>query len=171
MLETELHYGETIKLNVRIYPNDVTYKNYEYEILSGKENIYLDSLNDLITLKYNFDPENQIKIRVKKVLNDGNDTTIYSNVYTINVVTESLKDFYLLPQIDNILPGEEYKFEYSVKEDVIDKNSTDYIIDCKYEIIEGGDYAKIDSLGILKINEEVEQTKLFCRSKMYAYYL
>ena len=37
MLETELHYGETIKLNVRIYPNDVTYKNYEYEILSGKE--------------------------------------------------------------------------------------------------------------------------------------
>ncbi len=42
-LETELHYGESIKLNVRIYPNNVTYTNYEYEILSGKENIYLDS--------------------------------------------------------------------------------------------------------------------------------
>ena len=156
-LETELHYGESIKLNVRIYPNNVTYTNYEYEILSGKENIYLDSSNDLITLKYNFDPTSKIILRVKKVLNDGNDTAIYSNVYTINVVTESLTNFYLLPNIDNILPGEEYKFEYSFKEDVIDKNSADYIIDCKYEIIEGADYASIDNLGILKIDEEVAQ--------------
>ncbi len=156
-LETELHYGETVKLNVRIYPNDVTYKNYEYEILSGRENIYLDSINDLISLKYNFDPTNQIRLRVKKVLNDGKDTTIYSNVYTINVLTESLTDFYLLPNIDNILPGEEYKFEYSFKEDVIDKNSTDYITDCKYELIEGADYAYIDDLGNLRIDEEVAQ--------------
>lgn len=156
-LETELYYGETVKLNVRIYPNDVTYKNYEYEILSGRENIYLDSINDLITLKYNFDPTNQIRLRVKKVLNDGKDTTIYSNVYTINVLTESLTDFYLLPNIDNILPGEEYKFEYSFKEDVIDKNSTDYITDCKYELIEGADYASIDDLGNLRIAEEVSQ--------------
>lgn len=157
ILETELHYGESIQLNVRIYPNDVTYTDYEYEILSGKENIYFNSLTGLITLKYNFDPTCQITLRVKKTLNDGKDTVIYSNIYTINVVTEALRDFYLLPNIDNILPGEEYKFEYSIKEDVIDKNSRDYIINCEYDIIEGADYALIDNLGVLRIDEEVAQ--------------
>lgn len=156
-LETELHYGESVQLNVRFYPNNVTYTDYEYEILSGKENIYLDSFTGLITLKYNFDPTIPITLRIKKTLNDGKDTVIYSNVYTINVVTEALTDFYLIPNIDNILPGEKYKFEYSIKEDVIDKNSTDYIIDCKYEIIEGADYASIDNLGALSIDEEVAQ--------------
>ena len=150
-----MYYGQTLKLNVNIYPANTTYKDYEYEVLSGQDNIYIDSFADTITLKYNFDPAVPIKFRVKKTLNDGKDTVMYSDVYTIDVETVAIDDFYIFPKIENILPGEEYRFDFSFVENGMDKTTLDYIIGWKYELIEGAEYASIDNSGVLVVDKNV----------------
>ena len=152
-----MYYGDTVKIGVNILPVETTDTNYEYEIISGSEAIKVDSFENTITLRYNVDPNISISFRIKKVLDYVDETAIYSDILTINVLTVAVSDFYVLPAIENIVPGEEYQFDFSFSENEIDKNTKDYITNWEYAVVSGGEYASIDSDGILTVSQNIDQ--------------
>lgn len=176
-------YGQSINLYVMFLPSNIDDKSYNFEFVSGEEYLNIresyelfssDTMNNKIfTLKYNVPTTEPIIVKATKVVFVNGIETVLSSIVTIHAKTSPINNLFVWTGSDYISPNSSRQIKYSFNASELNQNCTDYIIDQKFSIVKGGEYATLIasdniSYAILKTNNisEILDNQLILRCEI-----